>query len=144
MPRPVAPSGALALSMCVATKTQRGPRSHKSKSRKPAPEPHTFFERAVPRVLSIMRVTCAELGGRYSVEVAGQGTWTLDFPEARVLPSAVEGADVIVHLSPEQFASLATGKIELRKLVADGAVRADGDASKLENVSLVLAFLERG
>ena len=50
----------------------------------------------------------------------------------------------LVHLSPAQFASLSTGKVELAKLVADGAARCEGEHARLENVSLVLAFLERG
>jgi hypothetical protein len=40
---------------------------------------------------------------------------------------------VTVHLTLAQFASLATGKVELRSLVRD-----------IENLSLILAFLDRG
>ncbi len=108
------------------------------------PTPQAFFESACPRVLQIMRATCAELGGAYCIDVDGAGAWTLDFPSATVTPGRGPAAAVTVHLSPAQFASLSTGKVELAKLVADGAARCEGDRARLENVSLVLAFLERG
>lgn len=108
----------------------------------PAMEPKRFFEVVVPRVLTIMRATCTDLGGRYAVDVAGHGAWSLDFPTASVLPGK-DGADVTLYLSLEQFASLSSSKVELAKLVAEGTVKADGDVGKIENVSLVLAFLAR-
>jgi hypothetical protein len=110
--------------------------------KKQPPEPKVFFERAVPRVLSIMKATCAELGGRYSIEVDGAGAWTLDFVNTKVSQGRVDGADVFIAMTPAQFGSLTSGKVELLKLVSDGAVRCEGDRSKVENVSLVLAFLE--
>jgi hypothetical protein len=116
----------------------------KKKAARAAPTPKQFFEVAVPRVLAIMRATCADLGGKYCVDVDGEGAWTLDFPAARVVPGCVEGSDVVVHLSQAQFASLSTSKVELAKLCADGAARVEGDRGRIENVSLVLAFLERG
>jgi hypothetical protein len=108
----------------------------------PPMEPKRFFEVIVPRVLTIMRATCTDLGGRYGVEVDGHGAWSLDFPTASVLPGR-DGANVTVFLSLDQFASLSSSKTELAKLVADGKVRAEGDVGKIENVSLVLAFLAR-
>jgi hypothetical protein len=116
----------------------------KKKPARPPPSPETFFEVACPRVMTIMRATCAELGGRYVVEVEGAGAWTLDFPAATVARGATPGADVIIHLSPAQFASLSTGKVELLKLTNSGQARFEGDRARIENVSLVLAFLERG
>ena len=105
-------------------------------------EPKRFFEVVVPRVLTIMRATCTDLGGRYGVDVEGHGAWSLDFPTATVVPGR-EGANATVFLSIEQFGSLSSSKVELAKLVADGKVKAEGDVSKIENVSLVLAFLAR-
>ena len=98
----------------------------------------------MPRVLSIMRATCKDMGGRYRVDVDGAGSWVLDFPSAAVQPGAGAAADVVVHLSLAQFQSLSTSKVELAKLVADGAAKAEGDVKRIENVSLVWAFLERG
>ena len=113
------------------------------KKAKAAPTPQAFFEGAVPRVLRIMRATCADLGGTYVVDVEGE-RWTLDFPGAKVVAGASDGADVVMTMNAAQFASLSTGKVELAKLCADGAVVVEGDRTKIENVSLVLAFLERG
>jgi alkyl sulfatase BDS1-like metallo-beta-lactamase superfamily hydrolase len=115
----------------------------KKKAARAAPTPKQFFEVAVPRVLSIMRATCADLGGKYCVDVDGEGAWTLDFAAAKVVAGRADPADVVVHLTQAQFASLSTGKVELAKLAADGAARVEGDRGKIENVSLVLAFLER-
>lgn len=109
-----------------------------------APSPQAFFERSVPRVLDIMRARCAELGGRYTVHVEDSGVWTIDFTRAAVVADTVPGADVVIRLTPAQFASLSTGGTELRKLAVSGQAPFEGDAQKLENVSLVLAFLERG
>jgi hypothetical protein len=114
------------------------------KKAKTAPTPQTFFEVSVPRVLNIMRATCADLGGKYVVEVEGAGAWTLDFTKPGVTPGKVDNPDVTIGLSAPQFASLSTGKVELLKLVADGQARCDGDRAKVENISLILAFLERG
>jgi hypothetical protein len=114
----------------------------KKKAAAPPMEPKRFFEVVVPRVLTIMRATCTDLGGRYGVDVEGHGAWSLDFPTASVLPGK-EGANVTVFLSLDQFASLSSSKVELAKLVADGKVRCEGDVGKIENVSLVLAFLAR-
>lgn len=108
-----------------------------------APTPEQFFGSAVPRVLSIMRATCKDLGGRYAIEVEGHGAWTLDFPNAAVQTGRMEPVDVTVTLTPAQFASLTGANVELAKLVRDKTVRTDGDVSKIENVSLVLAFLAR-
>lgn len=105
-------------------------------------EPKKFFEVIVPRVLTIMRATCTDMGGRYAVEVDGHGAWSLDFPTASVVPGK-EGADVTVSLSRPQFDSLSSSSVELAKLVADGAVKCEGDVKRIENVSLVLAFLAR-
>jgi len=116
----------------------------RKKAPRTAPTPQSFFELACPRVLQIMRATCADLGGAYCIDVEGAGAWTLDFPTTTVKPGRSADAAVTVHLSPAQFASLSTGKVELAKLVADGAARCEGDRARLENVSLVLAFLERG
>src|SRR3954470_13860329 len=113
------------------------------KKAKVAPPPKAFFETAVPRVLQIMRATCADLGGSYVVDVEGEA-WTLDFPNAKVTAGKREGADVVMKMNAAQFASLSTGKVELAKLCADGSVHVEGDRQKIENVSLVLAFLERG
>lgn len=114
----------------------------KKRATTPPMEPKRFFEVVVPRVLTLMRATCADLGGRYAVDVEGHGAWSLDFPTASVVPGK-EGADVTVFLSRDQFASLSSSKVELAKLVADRAVKCEGDAGKIENVSLVLAFLAR-
>jgi hypothetical protein len=105
--------------------------------------PETFFATVVPRLLSIMRATCKDMGGRYVIAVDGAGAWTLDFPTAAVQKGAGENVDVTVHLTPEQFASLSSASVELAKLVASKAVRCEGDVGKIENVSLVLAFLSR-
>lgn len=115
----------------------------KKKPKKTAVEAKAFFGSMAPRVLSIMRATCAELGGRYAVDVEGQGAWTLDFPTASIAPGN-ERADVVVRFTPEQFALLSTSRVELKKLVADGIVRCEGDVSRIENISLILAFLDRG
>lgn len=106
--------------------------------------PKAFFESSVPRVLSIMRATCKDLGGRYRIEVEGHGGWTLDFPTASVQPGEGGVADVTVRLSEAQFQSLTSAKVELAKLVATGAVPCEGDRARIENVSLVLAFLSSG
>ena len=116
--------------------------SKRAKAAKPVPTPQAFFDGAVPRVLTIMRATCAELGGKHCIVVEGAGEWTLDFPNARVVAGRHQ-PDVTVYLAPEQFASLSTSKVELAKLVADGKARYEGDRSRVENVSLILAFLER-
>ena len=116
--------------------------SARSRAKQPAIEPKRFFEVVVPRLLTAMRATCADLGGRYAVDVEGHGAWTLDFPAAQVVPGSA-GADVTVFLDVAQFASLSSASVELAKLVADKSVRTEGDASRIENVSLVLAFLAR-
>lgn len=113
----------------------------KKKPNKTAIEARAFFATMAPRVLSIMRATCAELGGRYGVDVEGQGSWTLDFPSATIA-EGIERADVTVRFTNEQFGLLSTSRVELKKLVADGVVRCEGDVSRIENVSLVLAFLD--
>lgn len=109
-----------------------------------APTPRAFFDVACPRVLRTLRATCAALGGRYVVEIHGEGSWTIDFPTASVTPGHTNVADVVIHLSPKQFASLSTGKVELKKLTASGEARFEGNAGKIENIALLLAFLERG
>jgi hypothetical protein len=119
----------------------------KSTSTKKAPlPPRAFFERAVPRILDVMRTTCKELGGKYTIEVAGDdgGAWTLDYPTASVHPGADPGADLVVHLSLDQFTAVSTGKEELAKLVVDGRATSTGDKARIENLSFVLAFLQRG
>jgi len=105
-----------------------------------APDPDTFFLVSCPRVLRAMRGTCQELGGRYGV-VVDDRAFVIDFVTGTVVPGA-GAADVTVRLTPPQFASLATGRVELRALVRDGLVACDGDAARLENLALVLAFLE--
>lgn len=117
-----------------------------TKKGKLAPAPRAFFEGAAPRLLSILRTTCAELGGVYVVLVQGDdgGAWTLDFPRAEVRAGAHDGADLVVTLSPDQFAAVATARIELAKLVADGSAPSQGERQRVENLSFVLAFLERG
>lgn len=116
----------------------------KRPSKKTAPTPTHFFEVACPRVLSSMRTLCQERGGRFALVVDGEegGAWTVDFtsPEVR---RGREAADVTVTLTPAQFASLSTGKVELRKLVVDGAAPCEGARERLEDLALVLAFLER-
>lgn len=106
--------------------------------------PKVFFESSVPRVLSIMRATCQDLGGRYRIEVEGHGAWTLDFPTASVQPGDGPAADVSLRLTEPQFQSLTNAKTELAKLVATGAVPCEGERARIENVSLVLAFLSSG
>lgn len=112
--------------------------------KRPPIAPRTFFESAVPRVLTVMRATCKDLGGRYCIDVEGHGAWTLDFPTATLKPGRGESVDVTLFLTEPQFQSLTSAKVELAKLVATGAVRCEGDAAKIENISLVLAFLIRG
>jgi hypothetical protein len=108
--------------------------------------PRTFFEKACPRILDVMRTTCVELGGKYTIEVTGDegGAWTLDYPAAQVRAGKDAAADLYVTLTPEQFAGVSTGKEELAKLVADGRAPSTGDAKRVENLSFVLAFLQRG
>jgi alkyl sulfatase BDS1-like metallo-beta-lactamase superfamily hydrolase len=106
--------------------------------------PSAFFEAALPRVLSTLRATCKDLGGRYAIEVEGHGAWTLDFPGASVRAGRAADADVTLWLSEPQFQSLTKANVELARVVADGTVRCEGDRAKIENVSLVLAFLSRG
>lgn len=108
--------------------------------------PGAFFERACPRVLDVLRTTCKELGGRYVVVVAGDagGAWTLDYQTASVQPGQDVAADLVVTLTLEQFAAVSTGKEELAKLVAEGRAQSSGDRGRIENLSFVLAFLQRG
>jgi len=106
-------------------------------------DPATFLLQACPRVLRAMRSTVTELGGRYGVVVDG-APYLIDFTTQQVTSGDVAGADVVVTMDAARFGSLATGKVELRSLVRDGVVGASGDASKLENLALILAFLERG
>lgn len=113
-----------------------------AKKKRAIPTPTAFFETLVPRVLRIMEKTCGELGGRYTVDVEGQGAWTLDFTTRAVTKGAAASSDVTLYLDAKQYESLSTGKIELLKLVHNGSVRCEGDQAKVENVSLVLAFLE--
>ena len=115
-----------------------------TKKKKPAPEPSMFFTGAVPRVLGAMRATAAELGGSYGV-VVDDSAFVIDFPSASakaVDAAAAAAADVTVTMSRAQFESLATGKVELLALVKSGAVGSHGDVSRLENLSLILAFLD--
>jgi alkyl sulfatase BDS1-like metallo-beta-lactamase superfamily hydrolase len=115
----------------------------KKKTARAAPSPEVFFGTSLPRVLQMLRAACADLGGRYVVDVDGKA-WTLDYTSATVVAGAAANVDVTVRLSAAQFASLSTSKVELKKLVADGQAPCEGDRAKLENVSFVLAFLERG
>lgn len=91
-----------------------------------------------------MRSLLAERGGRFAVVVDGPsgGTWYLDFATAAVSrdPSAV---DVTIQLTLPQFVSLSSGRVELRKLIVDGEVPCEGQRARLEDLSLVLAFLSR-
>jgi hypothetical protein len=111
--------------------------------KKPAVDPATFLLQACPRVLRAMRSTVTELGGRYGVVVDGT-PYLIDFTTQQVTSGSTAGADVVVTMDAARFGSLATGRVELRSLVRDGVVKADGDVSKLENLALILAFLERG
>lgn len=116
-----------------------------TKKKKPAPEPVAFFTSAVPRVLRAMRATCAELGGSYGVTV-DDSAFVIDFvsASANVANDAkdVNATDVAVTMTRAQFESLATGKVELLALVKSGVVASRGDVNRLENLSLILAFLE--
>jgi alkyl sulfatase BDS1-like metallo-beta-lactamase superfamily hydrolase len=113
-----------------------------TKKKKPAPEPVAFFTSAVPRVLRAMRATCAELGGSYGVTV-DDSAFVIDFASASANVAAdVSATDVAVTMTRAQFESLATGKVELLALVRSGAVASRGDVNRLENLSLILAFLE--
>jgi hypothetical protein len=114
-----------------------------AKKKASPPNPDTFFGNAVPRVLSIMRDRCKEMGGTYTIDIEGVGAWTLDFPNATVVKGPDANATFTLHMTLDQFGSLTSASVELAKLVADKKVRLDGDASKIENVSLVLAFLAR-
>ena len=118
----------------------------RSSSKKQAPSPRAFFEGAAPRLLQMLRTTCAELGGVYVLEVQGEegGAWTLDFAAAQVRAGRADGADLVVTLTAEQFAAVSTAKIELAKLVADGTAPSTGERARVENLSFVLAFLDRG
>ena len=91
----------------------------------------------------MMKATCADLGGSYVIHVDGYGVWTLDFPGACVRTGASADAHVVLFLTLAQFEALQNPKTELKKLVTGGAVRCEGDLGKVENVSLVLAFLAR-
>lgn len=121
-------------------KKKRSPRKKKA----PPPSPTEFFEVAAPRVLRAMASLCASMGGSYAITVEGDGggTWTLDFDEASVR-SGGDGADLTVTLGLEQFGELSSAKGELRKLVKGGSAVCAGDDGKLENLSMVLAFLQR-
>lgn len=111
--------------------------------KRPAIDPATFLLQACPRVLRAMRATVVELGGRYGVVVDG-APFLIDFTTQQVAAGSVAGADVVVTMDAARFASLATGRVELRSLVRDGVVGAEGDRTRLENLALILAFLERG
>ena len=111
--------------------------------KKTAVAPTAFFHTAVPRVLTLMKATCADLGGSYAIHIDGHGAWTLDFPSACVRDGAAADAQVALFLTLAQFEALQNPKTELKKLVTSGAVRCQGDLGKVENVSLVLAFLAR-
>jgi len=130
--------------MSAAKKTPA--RKKKARSKKPPPPtPAEFFERSVPRVLTAMASLCKSMGGVYAMVVEGDegGAWTLDFGQAAVRPGT-EGADLTVTLDLEQFQLLTTARGELRKLIAAGDARAEGgDPEKIENLSMVVAFLQR-
>jgi alkyl sulfatase BDS1-like metallo-beta-lactamase superfamily hydrolase len=85
-----------------------------------------------------------ERGGRFVVAIdgAGGGTWCLDFGAAAV-SKGLSDADVSIRLSLAQFVSLSSGRVELRKLIVDGEVACEGERARLEDLSLVLAFLAR-
>jgi hypothetical protein len=114
------------------------------KKKAPPPPPKEFFEVAAPRVLTAMSSLCASMGGSYAfvVEGEGGGAWTLDFTDASVREGS-DGADLTVTLPIEDFPVLATAKGELRKLVADGTAACEGEKDRLENLSMVVAFLQR-
>jgi hypothetical protein len=114
-----------------------------SKKRSTALTPAAFFSTACPRVLSILRETCSKLGGRYVIHVTDSGSWTVDFPTQTVTAGAADAADLTITCSAAQFESLQSPKVELKKLIASGALKAEGDLARVENVSLVLAFLSR-
>jgi len=111
-----------------------------SKKKAPPVDVDAFFSRTVPRLLGAMRALCAERGGRYGVVVDGRA-FTIDFAQAAVVAGA-DNVDVTVTLSAAQFQSLAAGT-ELRKLVASGEAALSGDRDRIEDLSLVLAFLAR-
>lgn len=116
----------------------------KKRSSPQALDPTAFFEVACPRVLHAMRSLLAERGGRFAVVVEGPGggTWCLDFAAAAVSQGPA-AADVTIHLTLPQFVSLSSGRVELRKLIVDGEVPCEGQRERLEDLSLVLAFLSR-
>ena len=121
------------------------PANKRARKQTQAPAPEQFFSQLCPPLLRSMRSLCAEMGGSYAivVEGAGGGAWTLDFAGAEVRAGG-DGANVTLTMSPERFASLSSARVELRKLVADGEVSCEGDPGRLENLSFVLAFLQRG
>lgn len=104
-----------------------------------------FFAAVCPRLMTAMQEKLAELGGRYVVVVEGEGggAWTLDFGTGAVSEGA-GAADLKLELTAEQFTSLASPKVELRKLVSDGTVKSEGDTDRVENLSLLFAFLNAG
>jgi hypothetical protein len=103
--------------------------------------PAAFFGEAVPMLLSRMRAMCQDRGGKFAVVVDGAGAWTLDFEKAEVREGEEE-ADVRLSMDEETFGSLSQAKVELRKLVVDGAVTCEGEKDRVEDLSLILAFLQ--
>jgi hypothetical protein len=120
------------------------PAKKRSRKKKPAPTPTQFFTQMCPPLLTSMRTLCQEKGGVFAIVVDAEdgGTWSLDFGEASVREGG-EGADVTITMTGEQFGSLTGAKVELRKLVADGDVACEGDRDRIEDLALVLAFLQR-
>lgn len=125
---------------------KKAPAKKRPRSKKPPPPtPAEFFETSVPRVLTAMRSLCQTMGGTYAMVIEGDGggAWTLDFDDA-VVRAGAESADLTVTLGPDEFAELTTAKGELRKLIAAGDARAEGgDPEKIENLSMIVAFLRR-
>lgn len=100
-----------------------------------------FFLVAVPSIIARDFEQFMTLSGTIACKVRGAGAWTLRFgdPESPVDDGFDARADLKIWFTKKGFESFMSGRMNARKMIADGDITFAGDATLLERLGFLLA-----
>ena len=103
--------------------------------------PKEFFEDSLTNRFSSDPEKTKAVGAIYQFDITGDdgGTWTLDFPEAKVVTGPADNAQCTITVSDSDFVDIIGKKLNAQMAFLQGRLKISGDMSLALKLGQVLS-----
>jgi hypothetical protein len=102
------------------------------------PSARSFFEELCPQILAARRAHLEQLSAIYAFEIEGEGSWSIEVPEATVASGISKRAELVVKMGSADFDRLIAGRLEVASAHREGRIQIRGAIDRLRELSIIL------